>query len=583
MSAIEQINKIVEYFKKEPYLKDKTDAMGDGLELGAKLADEANERSIGTKNDVVALQQEYTENGNGSQTTAEITLSRDGEDTLRDRLDRDHQNVTAQLAQTESELEQRGVNGVKLFDIETNGTTDVTAKVQQTYDYAANLGLDVWWQNGRYLVSAPIDTKGCSTYGQNRFRTTFLADPTVPHSRWIVGANPNDVGLFASLDKDNITFENIEVDGQDAYVAGITFMSGDNVKVINCYIHDCSNCGLQFYGANGTKYNNGSYRRPITKGVMTGNIVKRCRWNYVMDGEVYDSIIEGNISEDATNRHISVDPREASAKQNRRFTISNNIINGLYPIPQSWIDTPSVRITADYAIGFKEECQGVVTGNAISNWNAMGIGAIYLGGVVSGNIITDATIGIDVVSAKDGLTIQTNAIYGGETGLRIDSDTDRAFISNNTFDRQSVEAMDSENAGLNVLIKDNNVDGDLQEFRRFEYVSGQGRITKYSRKMEITHTLTLDYESAGSFRAEWNLPESFRDSNYQVFVNLRDVERDGLSGTLFSKMITGLRADAVDADKAVIRAFSVNDSFLEGDTIIVDVMAIGEHRIIQTW
>ena len=105
MSAKDQIKQIVDFFKKEPELKDKTDGMAEGLLLGAQLADDANELSKETDASFKALQREYTENGNGSQTTAEITVARDGELVLDDRLKRDFGNVNAQLAQTATKAE----------------------------------------------------------------------------------------------------------------------------------------------------------------------------------------------------------------------------------------------------------------------------------------------------------------------------------------------------------------------------------------------------------------------------------------------------------------------------------------------
>lgn len=61
MSAKDQVIQLVDYFKKERYLKDKTDAMGDGLMLGANLADEANERSKDATETTLAVQEKYKE------------------------------------------------------------------------------------------------------------------------------------------------------------------------------------------------------------------------------------------------------------------------------------------------------------------------------------------------------------------------------------------------------------------------------------------------------------------------------------------------------------------------------------------
>src|SRR5690606_33223470 len=121
MSAKDQIKQIVDYFKKEPQLKDKTDGMAEGLLLGAQLADDANELSKETDASFKALQREYTENGNGSQTTAEITVARDGELVLDDRLKRDFGNVNAQLAQIENEKASINYVDAILMDIAKGG------------------------------------------------------------------------------------------------------------------------------------------------------------------------------------------------------------------------------------------------------------------------------------------------------------------------------------------------------------------------------------------------------------------------------------------------------------------------------
>lgn len=106
MSAKDQIKQIVDFFKREPYLKDKTNGMADGLMLGASLADEANELSKTVGRDFKALQQEYTENGNGAQSTAELIAARDGELVVNDRLNRDFGKVNIDLAKNETFLEK---------------------------------------------------------------------------------------------------------------------------------------------------------------------------------------------------------------------------------------------------------------------------------------------------------------------------------------------------------------------------------------------------------------------------------------------------------------------------------------------
>lgn len=137
MSAKDQIKQIVDFFKKEPQLKDKTDGMAEGLLLGAQLADDANELSKETDASFKALQREYTENGNGSQTTAEITVARDGELVLDDRLKRDFGNVNAQLAQNKLNDEQlRSL--VELLQQQVTNMGDISPEPFLTYTDLVN-------------------------------------------------------------------------------------------------------------------------------------------------------------------------------------------------------------------------------------------------------------------------------------------------------------------------------------------------------------------------------------------------------------------------------------------------------------
>lgn len=142
MSAKDQIKQIVDYFKREPQLKDKTDGMAEGLLLGANLADDANELSKETDASLKALQREYTENGNGSQSTAEITVARDGELVLDDRLKRDFGNINAQLAQTIYNLNQLMINvATPPYNVNPTSTSvSATEGINAAIEFASSKG-----------------------------------------------------------------------------------------------------------------------------------------------------------------------------------------------------------------------------------------------------------------------------------------------------------------------------------------------------------------------------------------------------------------------------------------------------------
>lgn len=140
MSAKEQVKKVVDYFLKEPRLEEKTEAMGEGLMLGANLADEANEISKEVNQSFKQLQREYTENGNGAQTTAEINIARDGEQVLGDRLNRDFGNVNAQLAHAENVLNMMKYKNLYVSDFPRLAVeVDDTGRIQRAFDEANRL------------------------------------------------------------------------------------------------------------------------------------------------------------------------------------------------------------------------------------------------------------------------------------------------------------------------------------------------------------------------------------------------------------------------------------------------------------
>jgi len=96
MSAQDQIKQLVEDFKTKPLMKDKTDAMGDGLLIAASLSDDSNELS----KDIQAQVDQLVIEGDSSVEAAQARVDGDGKsyNTLKKRLDEKEQEVTAQFA-----------------------------------------------------------------------------------------------------------------------------------------------------------------------------------------------------------------------------------------------------------------------------------------------------------------------------------------------------------------------------------------------------------------------------------------------------------------------------------------------------
>lgn len=101
MSAKDQIKQIVDYFKREPQLKDKTDGMAEGLLLGANLADEANERSKEATTTTKAIQDKYKEQilaqDLNPNKDPELVDLRNGYDTAGERIKKSFYDIAVQL------------------------------------------------------------------------------------------------------------------------------------------------------------------------------------------------------------------------------------------------------------------------------------------------------------------------------------------------------------------------------------------------------------------------------------------------------------------------------------------------------
>lgn len=138
MSAKETIKRIVDSFNSKPQLKDKTREMGEGLMLGASLADDANELS----KDVQAQVDQLVIEGDSSVEAAQARVDGNGKSytTLKKRLDEKEQKVTAQFAHTKKQL--------YVNPDEFEGT-DVE-KLQQAYDYANENGIQHIVLNRKY-------------------------------------------------------------------------------------------------------------------------------------------------------------------------------------------------------------------------------------------------------------------------------------------------------------------------------------------------------------------------------------------------------------------------------------------------
>lgn len=300
MSAKDQIKQIVDYFKREPQLKDKTDGMAEGLLLGANLADDANELSKETDASLKALQREYTENGNGSQTTAEITVARDGELVLDDRLKRDFGNVNAQLAQIENEKASINYVDAILMDIAKGGPGNgpqgpfMSLSALEAYDFPDGKG-GTWlvfdstfddgahsfmWDstNSSWKDLGVYQAAGVADYSVNRRSTSFL-NPLFTNL-----ATEFVYNAYYPFNTGELVYDNTM---RSTGVIDVTNM--DVIKFRNTGLGDSRNeAHVYFWRASGSKesgfYADGEIVKPINATMMRIGFSKNAKEFAVFDG-----------------------------------------------------------------------------------------------------------------------------------------------------------------------------------------------------------------------------------------------------------------------------------------------------------
>lgn len=239
MSAKDQIKQIVDFFKRENYLRDKTDGMAEGLLLGASLADEANELS----KDVQAQVDQLVIEGDSSVEAAQARVDADGKSyvTLKKRLDEKEQEVTAQLAQM--------VINVKKFGAVGNGVNDDSQAIRSAMQVLRERkGGVLYFPIGTYLVSgndtlAPnpqvnfyLNFSNLKIEGESKHGSIIkVADGQLKESLF---GNYNVEGL-KNIEATNITFDlngqnNKQLEGSRASKAALFTYFIDDYHIHNC-------------------------------------------------------------------------------------------------------------------------------------------------------------------------------------------------------------------------------------------------------------------------------------------------------------------------------------------------------------
>src|SRR5690606_5664490 len=151
MAIPESIKKKANQVRNEVYGKDVREALASGIEEAGDIADQANTKSEYASDKVDNIQSQVDQlvvEGDSSVEAAQARVNADGSvtyTTLKERLDTEYTEITAQLAQSASgnkpswsiweEFGQRGIN-VKWFGAVGDGVTDDTDSILQAVSQA---------------------------------------------------------------------------------------------------------------------------------------------------------------------------------------------------------------------------------------------------------------------------------------------------------------------------------------------------------------------------------------------------------------------------------------------------------------
>jgi parallel beta-helix repeat protein len=316
--------------------------------------------------------------------------------------------VTGSLAAT-----GRPWHDVTAYGAAGDGTTDDLGAINDARDAARSSGGGVFFPAGDYLVSAYVDFDGVPVVGTNPFDATVLADPSVSRRNFVGGASNNDEWVVGSYGADGWACLSLGVDVQGQDAAGIAAFNGSNNLLAHNYVRDSDDCGIQFYG------NNGSGTAPVTDSVMANNVVEGSRWNLVADGQVEDCVVAGNTSRDPIVSGVSIHASEAyDTAEIRGLVVSGNVLSG---------GPRGVRTVGG-------EVFMNVVGNYLRNTSVYGIYLVGSNGIVSNNTVHARTSQAAIRVATDTQAlISDNFGMQPSTGVRLEGSPDPSAVVDNVW------------------------------------------------------------------------------------------------------------------------------------------------------
>ena len=277
MAIDPNIKKKADDIRNKIYGKEVRESLASGLEEMSTDVTETINRQMDLDSQFQTVIDETT--GKDVISAPEIIAARNGESNLKDRLDKDYQEITERLANIEipdadltnyatinyvddlhdsttTQLAQTMIN-VKDFGAIGDGIADDTNSIQEAINHASLIeNVFVYIPEGTYMIKAHVDETESNNYLKDEGGIELLDNiKLLLHGKALLKAIPNDKNQYNILriyNKTNVQVEggNIEGDrsshtgtgGEWGY--GIAISGGRNISIKNINIYDCWGDGI---------------------------------------------------------------------------------------------------------------------------------------------------------------------------------------------------------------------------------------------------------------------------------------------------------------------------------------------------
>lgn len=401
----------------------------------------------------------------------EIIAARDGEANLKARLDKEKNEVTAQLAQIAINVKQLPL---PLVSAKGDGTTDDTQAIQNAFDYVATLaGGTVYIPTGHYIVSDEMKIKSDDV--------TVLGTGYSTH----IDAQ-SDFSVLFSEGFDNLKFSGLRITGSrtdggyTGYGHGIRVENANNILIENNFIEEIDGKAIHLAGFN---QHNLNLEQGVYDAWVFNNFIDWCGDGVMVINDGRRVQVDRNIIKRCTNIGIYIDDSHRvdgteTPRASTEINVTNNIVT---------------EMLGTTGINFAGTQYSVARGNYVSfggkdmakNINGISLQTVQnhvetKHNIIEGNtIVKNSNIGVDLIGASNNIIRDNNIVDSGFNRTSGDTESinlrsivikDVLFGSdNNIIENNKLQSISAESkVGHQIRIRDENNSRNIVRFNKID-------------------------------------------------------------------------------------------------------------------